>query len=144
MQLRAYAPGDEAALAELWFESWSSTGLETPVVTRADLVERLPRDLAERWEVTVAEANGRLLGFLALALSERRLDQLFVAPDAQGLGVGGALFHVARQRLPNGFWLVTQSGNRRARAFYERSGMRFDRVEPGQGGERVFYGFGPP
>lgn len=107
MKLRPYAPGDEAALVELWFESWWSVGLEHPVVTKAALVERLPRDLAERWDVTVAEADGRLLGFLALALSERRLDQLFIAPDAQGCGVGKALFEVAKQRMPNGFWLST-------------------------------------
>lgn len=144
MKLRPYAPGDETALAELWFESWSSIGLEELVVTKAELISRVPRDLAERWEVTVAEANGRLLRFLALALSEQRLDQLFIAPDAQGLGIGSALFDVAKLRLPDGFWLTTQPDNRRARAFYERLGMMFDHVEPGHTGDRVFYTFAPP
>lgn len=123
MILRPYAPRDEAALAELWFESWLSVGLEWPVVTRTELAKRVPRELAGRWEVTVAEADGRLLGFLALALSEHRLDQLFIAPDAQGSGVGRALFEVAMRRMPEGFWLSTQPANARARAFYERSGM---------------------
>ncbi|MDO8295703.1 MAG: GNAT family N-acetyltransferase [Caulobacter sp.] len=144
MNLRPYEPGDEAALAELWFESWSSIGLEQPVVTKAVLIARVPRDLAERWEITVAESNGRLVGFLALAPSEQRLDQLFIAPDAQGLGIGGALFDVARRRLPNGFWLATQPDNQRARAFYERLGMKIDRLEPGPAGGRVFYTFGQP
>lgn len=142
MKLRPYAPGDETALAELWFESWLSIGLEKPVVTKAELVARAPRDLAERWEVTVTEADGRLLGFLALALSEQRLDQLFIAPDAQGLGIGRALFEVAKRRLPNGFWLATQPDNRRARAFYERLGMMFDGADPAS--DRVFYKFAPP
>lgn len=43
MNLRPYAPGDETALAELWFESWSSVGLAQPVVTRVQLAERVPR-----------------------------------------------------------------------------------------------------
>lgn len=139
MKLRSYAPGDEAALAELWFESWLSVGLEHPEVTQAELAERLPRELAERWDVTVAEADGRLLGFLALALPERRLDQLFIAPAAQGRGVGKALFDVARQRMPDGFWLSTQPANRRARAFHERCGMTFDRLETGHADDRMVY-----
>ena len=141
MKLRPYSPGDEAALAELWFESWLSVGLESPVVTKAELAERVPRELAGRWEVTVAETDGRVLGFLALAPAERRLDQLFIAPDAQGRGVGRALFEVAKQRMPDGFWLSTQPANRRACAFYERPGMALDRLEEGSAGDRVIYVF---
>jgi putative acetyltransferase len=141
MNLRAYAPGDEAALAEIWFGGWLSVGLEHPVVTKAELAERLRRELAERWELTVAEADGRLLGFLAIVQSEQRLDQLFVAPEAQGRGIGRLLFEVAKQRMPDGFWLSTQPANARARGFYERSGMRFDRLEAGHTGERAVYVF---
>lgn len=100
--------------------------------------------LVQRWEVTVAEADGILVGFLALALSEHRLDQLFVAPGAQGRGIGRRLVEVAKQRMPEGFWLSTRPDNRRARAFYERSGMGFDRLEPGQTGDRAVYVFPPP
>lgn len=60
------------------------------------------------------------------------------------MGVGRALFEAARLRLPDGFWLATQPDNRRARAFYERLGMRLDRVEAGEAGDRVFYRFIPP
>jgi GNAT superfamily N-acetyltransferase len=144
MDLRPYAPGDEAALAGLWFASWASLGFDEPVVTQADLAARVPRELAGRWEVTVAEADGRLLGFLALAPAEQRLDQLFIAPDAQGRGVGQALFEAARRRLADGFWLATQPTNGRARAFYERAGMTFDRLEPGEHGGRAIYRFTPP
>jgi GNAT superfamily N-acetyltransferase len=143
MNLRPYAPTDEAALAKLWFESWLSVGLERPVVTQEALVARVPDELAGRWEVTVAEQDGRLLGFLALALAERRLDQLFIAPDAQGSGVGRALFEVARQRMPDGFWLSTQPANPRACAFYERLGMVLDRSAFGQTAERVVYALPP-
>jgi hypothetical protein len=128
VRLRPYAPGDQAALAKLWFESWLSVGLEDPtdpVVTLAELSERVPRELAGRWGVTVAESEERLIGFLALAPSEGRLDQLFIA--------------VARRRLPDGFWLGAHAANLGARVFYERRGMVLDRYEPGDRGDRAIY-----
>lgn len=139
MQLRPLKLQDQGALVDLWYASWCSIGLHEPVVTRADLVKRLPGDLATRWTVTVAEADERLLGFLALCVEEQRLDQLFVSPAAQGRGVGSALFEVAVREMPNGFWLSTQPGNHRARAFYERRGMSVDHTDRGLGGDRVFY-----
>lgn len=140
IKLRPFASNDEAALATLWFESWASVGLERPVVTLAELAARVPQELGGRWEVTVAKSDGRLLGFLALAVSEQRLDQLFVAPDAQGLGLGRALFEVARQRMPEGFWLSTQPENHKARAFYERAGMVVD-GSVDQTAERIVYAY---
>lgn len=137
MKLRPYAPSDEAALVKLWFESWSSNGFEGPADIREIMAERVPREVVGRWDVTVAEADGRLVGFLALAIAEQRLDQLFIAPDTQGQGVGGALFAVAVERFPDGFWLTTQTENHRARGFYERRGMVLDRFEE----DRVYYRF---
>ena len=139
IKVRPFIPGDEAVVVETWFRSWLSVGLERPVITQAYLADRLPRDLADRWDVTIAETDGKMLGFLALALNEKRLDQLFIAPDAQGRGIGHRLFEIARQRMPDGFWLSTQPGNTRARKFYERAGMRFDRFEPAPSGDRVIY-----
>lgn len=137
--VRPFVRGDEAALVDVWFRGWLSVGLAHPVVTRARLEDRLPEDLAGRWDATVAEAGGRMVGFLALAPRERRLDQLFVAPEAQGRGVGHRLFEVARRAMPGGFWLSTQPGNSRARAFYERAGMRLDRIRPDPSGDRAIY-----
>ena len=144
MNLRPLIPSDEAELAEVWFEGWLSTGLTHPIVTQADLRARVPTELAKRWTVTVAENDDRMIGFLAVALSERRLDQLFVRPGDQHTGTGAALFEAARAQLPEGFWLATQLGNERARGFYERRGMRLDRVEDYNGVERAIYVLDPP
>ncbi len=135
MKLRPATAEDAAAVAELWFESWRSNGFEGHPDTSEMMIERVPRELAGRWEVTIAEADGRMLGFLALAVAEDRLDQLFVAPDAQGRGVGSRLFARAVDRLPAGFWLTTQQENVRARAFYEHRGMALERFED----DRVYY-----
>lgn len=141
MLLRPYSPGDAEPLGRLWYASWRSVGLETPVVAEADVLARVPREAAGRWTTTVAEADGEIVGFVALALAETRLDQLFIAPGAQGRGVGRVLFEVAVQAMPNGFWLSTQVGNVRARRFYEGLGMRLDRIEPDAGGDRAIYVF---
>jgi len=135
MRLRPATAEDAAALADLWFESWASNGFDGHPDTREMMIERVPRELAGRWDVTIAEADGRMLGFLALAPTEQRLDQVFVASEAQGQGVGTALFAVAVQRLGAGFWLTTQQENLRARAFYERRGMTLERFEE----DRVYY-----
>jgi GNAT superfamily N-acetyltransferase len=144
MKLRPYEAADESALVDVWFEGWRSNRLEWPVVTKAELAARLPRDLAERWTVTVAEREARLAGFVAVCLHERRLDQLFISPESQGCGLGLALFEVARRQMPEGFWLSTHPDNHRARRFYERRGMMLDRIEASPGGAAAIYVFPPP
>lgn len=139
LNIRPFVPGCEAALVDVWFSSWLSAGLDRPVVTRESLQARLPGDLAERWDAVVAELDGKMLGFVAVVLGERRLDQLFVAPEAQGHGIGLRLFEAAREKLLRDFWLSTQPGNARARVFYERRGMKLDRIEADPSGDRAIY-----
>jgi RimJ/RimL family protein N-acetyltransferase len=144
MHLRPFQSADEQALLDIWLDSWRSIGLDHPVVTRADLAARLPHDLAGRWSATVAEDGGRLLGFVAVCLAEHRLDQLFVASEAQGRGAGTALFKAARGQMPGGFWLRTQPDNHHARSFYERRGMALDRIESSPEGDGAYYVFRTP
>jgi putative acetyltransferase len=143
MKLRPGRPEDAAALGALWFESWMSTDPDTPAVTAADLAERAHAELSGRWEVTVVEADGGMLGFLALAPEERRLDQIFVLPRAQGRGIGARLLDLAKRRLPDGFWLRADATNHHARRFYEREGLKWVRTEMEGSRERVVYAFEP-
>ena len=143
MQIRPFSDRDTAALIDVWYEGWLSVGLTSPVVTKSDLATRVPHDLAERWTVTVALVDDRLVGFVALCMAERRIDQIFVAPAAQGKGVGSALFQIALRDLPDGFWLSTQSDNGRARAFYEVRGMTLDLSAGTEDAEKVIYRYAP-
>ena len=143
MQIRPFSHADTAALIDVWYESWLSVGLKSPIVTKSDLAGRVPHDLAKRWAVTVALVDDRLVGFLALSMAEHRIDQLFVAPTAQGTGVGSALFQIALKELPNGFWLSTQPRNHRARAFYERNGMTIDPSSEADSAEKTIYRYAP-
>ena len=74
-----------------------------------------------RLTVRVATLAGAPAGYLAL--DGDLLDQLYVAPECQGVGVGTALLDEARRLRPNGFTLWVFQRNARARAFYDRHGL---------------------
>jgi putative acetyltransferase len=76
---------------------------------------------------------GDILGYAALRGDE--LHDLYVAPDAQGRGVGSALFATAQRARPNGFQLWVFRDNDRARRFYEARGCRFIRETDGSANE---------
>lgn len=78
--------------------------------------------VARDYEVWVAAEDGGIAGLLAVGRG--CVDQLYVDPDAQGRGVGTALLEKAKQILPGGLTLFTHQSNARARAFYERRGLR--------------------
>lgn len=72
-------------------------------------------DLASR-EVWLAERDGAPIGYAVL--HDDWLDSLYVAPEAAGQGVGGALLDLAKQLRPGGFCLWVFESNVPAREFY--------------------------
>lgn len=100
--------------------------------------------LAAECEVWLAERAGAVLGLLCRR--GERVEQLFVAPGAQGSGVGSALLARAKERSPRGLELFTFQRNHRARAFYERRGfalLRFGVSPPPENEPDVFYRWRP-
>jgi GNAT superfamily N-acetyltransferase len=100
--------------------------------------ERETRDwvrdvVLDRDEVHVADAEGRVVGFVALAGS--LLDHLNVEPDVQGRGIGSALLELAKELRPDGFDLWVFQRNAKARAFYERRGLRLVELTDGAGND---------
>lgn len=82
--------------------------------------------LRETW---VAVDDGEVVGLLSIGPGD--LDQLYVAPDRLGAGIGRRLVDLAKGRSPAGLSLWTFQVNDRARRFYERNG--FTAVELGDG-----------
>lgn len=89
-----------------------------------------PREMAQRWvrgrleegsEGWVAEWEGRAVGYVVI--TGAWVDDLFLAPDATGQGIGAALLDVAKARRPDGFCLWVFVTNIGARRFYRRHGL---------------------
>lgn len=141
---RAAAPHDAEAIAQLHAESWQRTYrgmlqddyLDHHVLTDkfAQWQERLLiAPLATRW-VYVAERDGAILGFACVLLDDdpqwgTQLDNLHVAAEAQGLGIGRKLhdlalaFH-AKERPNQKIHLWTFAANAAARAIYQHWGWQ--------------------
>ncbi|RYF89466.1 MAG: GNAT family N-acetyltransferase [Caulobacteraceae bacterium] len=129
-------------LAQLWLDSWRSTGTANEeVVLVEDLAARIAEEAATVWEVTLAFEDEALAGFMALRPHDACLDQLFMSPTAKGQGIGSRLIDLAKQRLPGGMWLRTAEANHAARAFYEKRGFHHYETDqhPTLGYARVFY-----
>ena len=76
----------------------------------------------DEWDaVRIAQARCGPVGFHCLLGDV--VDQLFVAPESQGQGIGSALLCDVMALRPVGFTLRTFRANRRARAFYEARGL---------------------
>jgi ribosomal protein S18 acetylase RimI-like enzyme len=72
-------------------------------------------------EVWAAVDGATVLGLMALTGGE--IDQLHVAPEFQGQGVGSALLTKAHDLSPEWLSLFTHQRNEKARRFYEARGF---------------------
>ncbi len=72
-------------------------------------------------EVWIAAKAEALLGVIARTGGE--IDQLHVAPEFQGQGVGSALLEKVRELSPDWLGLFTHQRNEKARRFYEAKGF---------------------
>jgi GNAT superfamily N-acetyltransferase len=86
-----------------------------------------------RQEVWVAEAGGRVVGVTSLEAD--MVQQLYILPGYQGIGIGSALLSLAKARRPDGLRLYAFQRNSRARAFYERRGFVAIAFGDGSGNE---------
>jgi ribosomal protein S18 acetylase RimI-like enzyme len=118
-------------IARVWMESWVSTGLDTASdMLLANLRARIPQEVEKGWSLFVADDDGSIAAMLALHLSKKYLDQLFVAPEYQGRSLGRRLLAFTRTLLPDEIWLRCVRENEKAWRWYEREGFIFEREEP--------------
>ena len=122
--LRRYGAADEDAAIELWRRAWQ---LAYP---QLDFTARLPW-WRQRWReelvpvttITVAEAGGKMIGFVTVDPHSVDLDQIVVAPEAWGTPVASALIARTKEISPKGLDLHVNTDNLRAIRFYEKQGF---------------------
>ena len=126
--IRPYRPEDFAPINDLWrrarvsaFPDFQARKGHTAEEDRA----YFRTVILSKNTVFVAEADGRAVGFMAIAGDF--IDQLYVDPDSQRQGVGAALISSAQALPPSGLHLVTFETNASGRAFYEKHGFRATR-----------------
>ena len=128
--IRPAATNEYDEIARVWMESWVSTGLEEASdFLLANLRARVRQEMEGGWTLHVADDNGKFAAMLALHLPDKYLDQLFVAPEYQGKGIGRQLLAFTRQKLPDEIWLRCVRENEKAWRWYEREGFVYEKEE---------------
>jgi putative acetyltransferase len=123
--LRRYdAARDEDASVALWLRSWEATYPDIDFAGRLEWWrERWRSTLVPATEIVIAEARDVMIGFVTVDPRTHYLDQIVVAPEYWGTGVGPALIAKAKRISPQGLDLDVNTDNARARAFYGREGF---------------------
>lgn len=123
MIIRLLREQDVEAVVALWHASRRKAHWEIPVhraFTIDDDRAFFQDKMRPRNDIWVAERDGVLAGFMAV--EDGWVNQLYVAVEAQGSGVGTALLEHA-QSLMDDIRLHTFQANAPARAFYARHGF---------------------
>jgi GNAT superfamily N-acetyltransferase len=130
--IRPLQPSDEADWRRLWTGYLQFYQTEVPETVYASTFQRLLGDDPRDFNALVAEADGQLLGLTHYLFHRHAwriedvcyLQDLYVAPEARGLGLGRALIEAVYARAdavgaPAVYWL-TQDFNATARQLYDR------------------------
>jgi GNAT superfamily N-acetyltransferase len=120
--IRRAGPADGPGIGDVWLAAWRATFDFPPSHPDDDVRTWLATELLAKRETWVAtDPGGRVVALLAL--SATMVDQLYVAPDWIGRGVGSHLMDLAKRRRPDGLDLYCFAVNTQARAFYEHRGF---------------------
>ena len=122
--LRRYTPADEDASVALWLRTWQAAYPALDFAGRLDWWrQRWRTELLPAAEVTIAEADRDMVGFVTVDPRTLYLDQIVVAPEHWRSGVGATLIAEAKRLSPNGLDLDVNTDNARAIAFYRKLGF---------------------
>ncbi|MFI1417949.1 GNAT family N-acetyltransferase [Streptomyces sp. NPDC020731] len=131
---RALLPDAEAA-AGVWLRSFAAA---LPGVVRPrsddevrDYFRHVLIPVRETW--VARAAGGDVVG--AMVLEGEEPDQLYLAPEWRGRGIGDRFVALAKERSPKGLALWTFQVNTPAHRFYERHGFTAAEWTDGSGNE---------
>jgi GNAT superfamily N-acetyltransferase len=120
---RADAQDAAEAAAVLIHSRGAAVGTIPPTAHSDEEVRRwVETGLIPHCDVWMAESDDHQ-ALALLVLDEDWIDQLYVHPDAAGLGIGTRLIALAKEQRPNGLQLRTFATNPGAQRFYERHGF---------------------
>ena len=121
IEIRRATAEDAPPMAEVFLDSFHAT-YDFPLAHTDDEVRGWFREhVVPTMEAWVAVDAGHVVGLMVLAPGW--LEQLYLAPDRLGEGIGSRLVALAKERSPEGLQLWTFQVNARARRFYERHGF---------------------
>jgi GNAT superfamily N-acetyltransferase len=136
MTLRRAMPDEALLVATLFTHTRRACMAYLPALHTADEDRAWMRGvLFKDCDVWVAELDGRIAGFVAIAAEGESLEHLYVHPEFHNRGIGTALLEKARELSPGGFRLWVFQRNAQARRFYESRGLQLVRVTDGAGNE---------
>ena len=136
LTVRRAEPADGDGMGDVWLSAWRVTYDFPPGHPDEDVRRWLVEHLVPTHETWVA-VDGRERVVALMALSATMVEQLYVAPDWIGRGLGSRLLDMAKTRRPGGLELWTFQANRRARQFYERHGfVEVERTDGSRNEER--------
>jgi GNAT superfamily N-acetyltransferase len=133
LQLRAGRSDEARLLSDLALRSKGYWGYDQAFLDACRAELTLTPEQVERQRVTVAERDGRVVGFYALVGQppDGVLEQLFVEPDHIGSGIGRALWrHAVQVASRLGFQRLTLDADPGAEPFYLAMGARRCRLVP--------------
>ena len=109
MDVRRGRPADADAIADAFIPSFESLTFLPRLHTHEEHRAHIRDTVLGEQEVWVAEQDGGIAGFAALTGDV--LTNLYVHPERQGRGAGGALLAKAKERRPEGFtfWVFQQN-----------------------------------
>ncbi len=121
--IRPAGADDAPAMADVHVDCrQANVGSMPPMVHSRETTRRWMRGRLEGdssgW---VAERDGRVVGYLVI--TGDWVDDLFLAPDETGQGIGAALLDLAKTQRSHGLCLWVFETNHGARRFYRRHGF---------------------
>jgi GNAT superfamily N-acetyltransferase len=125
--IREPRPDEAGALTDLAMRAKASWGYDDDFMAACRSELTVTPEQLRSWRFWVAEADGRLAGMIALgdAADHAEVEDFFVAPEAQGEGIGRALLEALRAECrARGLNRIEVDADPNAEAIYARLGFQ--------------------